>query len=891
MPKDEKAKKQKKQNNTDSTMVAIKTSLALPSLTKSASSRSTSPASTPAVSEQGAKRNVSVSVLEALPRTKSRSGEGSKRSQSSNGHRHHHSSHHPEKGAAPAPLTSTVSPVPAASSNSGPASHASSALRPKLSALLSGRSTPSQAPSTPALLPPNPQHAGGTPVGTPSAAGIPGGAAVPTALPGQVAISNLEASYVTKIGMSLNDAVNKVFPAHGSLVAGASHHHAADNLVYKGHCAPKVDKAREVGQMIANELHLAVNDQYLLRSLLRSAVLKCLSIFLSRLEGLMVNPSSDPAILSVAKTVREAENPPLAQRYCFLVVRSAWELKKGLVKACGCPSAAAAATATATASPGGTGSQLGPPSTEAMPKFVKDTLAPWITKLDLLANRIFNPMLAAIKQEAINIVVLPNSPDDVGSSGPGGAAALGGNALHLQHKDGLVVGGPVLQSSATGNRSISLTRSPTPVMAGSSNGSSVSTGANGPLCPVPAYLKDLSNLLAATSRIFAWVAVNDSDLQKWKVSIGSSLIWKILLTTSAQRGDGEGCPPRRRSSPPPVGLTTLSGQGVSGVASPHGGAAAPLAAVPHQPQPKRSMSAMGMGRLRGTSSHANGKRSPSPPYNGTKGGADGSAVASPVCARLVAEMEMFEAVLEKFVSSLLHPLAEPASHDAEPCKKGKSCPICRGRFVPLDLDDSDDEEALPREAMQEAMAALSSFIVLLRAFTTELNIVPLLLKAIPAVDDTSLAPEICPNLIRALDTLPPLILLHTVVSRIPRWYSFRMPHQLWNTTWQDYESTMKGFHTGEEWVGEVGWELLKERQKVLSRLLAEERQDGDQAVQLATIPPSTPPKVDEDGWLELLRLAIVGLAHVEDLEDAGDVSASGLSVRSDAVAPPLVAQH
>jgi hypothetical protein len=75
---------------------------------------------------------------------------------------------------------------------------------------------------------------------------------------------------------------------------------------------------------LRSELHLAVNDQYLLRSLLRSAVLKSLSIFVSRLESLLVTPAAEPSILTVAHSVKEAENPPLAQRYTFMLLRSAW---------------------------------------------------------------------------------------------------------------------------------------------------------------------------------------------------------------------------------------------------------------------------------------------------------------------------------------------------------------------------------------------------------------------------------------------------------------------------------------------------------------------------------------------------------------------------------------
>jgi hypothetical protein len=271
------------------------------------------------------------------------------------------------------------------------------------------------------------------------------------------------------------------------------------------------------------------------------------------------------------------------------------------------------------------------------------------------------------------------------------------------------------------------------------------------------------------------------------------------------------------------------------------------------------MSAMGMGRLRGASSHA-GKRSPSPP----------AASSDETAAKLVVEVEAFEAIIEKFVSSLLmHTPYDNTGTSTIPkeaaCGKGKDCLNCKGRYIPLDEEDSDDEDALPREAMQEAMTALSSFVVVLRTFAVERSPVAVLLGGTHAVDDISLAPEICPNLIRALDTLPPLILLQTLVSRIPGQYGFRAPYELWSTTWRDYEQTMKGFHTGEEWVGEVGWELLKECKKVEQRLMSAE--DGEEEAQ----------HLRQDGWLKLVRLAVTELAEVDDLDEGASQSGIALS--------------
>lgn len=90
---------------------------------------------------------------------------------------------------------------------------------------------------------------------------MPAGSVAPTPTPhavgpNGVAISGLEASYVTKVGMALNDAVNKVFPSPATVISTAAAGYAtvmSDSalVTYKGLCAPRVDRAREVGNMIA----------------------------------------------------------------------------------------------------------------------------------------------------------------------------------------------------------------------------------------------------------------------------------------------------------------------------------------------------------------------------------------------------------------------------------------------------------------------------------------------------------------------------------------------------------------------------------------------------------------------------------------------------------------
>lgn len=92
-----------------------------------------------------------------------------------------------------------------------------------------------------------------------SSANVNNGAlpAGPTPAAAAVAVGHLEASYVTKIGMTLAEAVNRVFPAANAAAVPASAGGAAstDVVHYKGASAPRVDKARDLGNIIARLVH------------------------------------------------------------------------------------------------------------------------------------------------------------------------------------------------------------------------------------------------------------------------------------------------------------------------------------------------------------------------------------------------------------------------------------------------------------------------------------------------------------------------------------------------------------------------------------------------------------------------------------------------------------
>lgn len=203
----------------------------------------------------------------SLPKARSKSGDGSKRSASVNVS--------PVKGVdglPSPPITAVLSPTPSGNGTS---------LRPKLSSLLSGRHTPAaHTPISSALPSPaaaGTNHSSTTPSATGTATatrhglssntgGVHGGTnsvsnshtPVPHGHGGHagIAINGLEASYVTKVGTSLNDGVNKVFPSPATVLAASTPAHGAalnDHALisYKGLCAPRVERARDVGNTIA----------------------------------------------------------------------------------------------------------------------------------------------------------------------------------------------------------------------------------------------------------------------------------------------------------------------------------------------------------------------------------------------------------------------------------------------------------------------------------------------------------------------------------------------------------------------------------------------------------------------------------------------------------------
>ncbi|BGP18318.1 hypothetical protein JCM10213_008492 [Rhodosporidiobolus nylandii] len=673
---------------------------------------------------------------------------------------------------------------------------------------------------------------------------------------GGVQLHQLAESYVGKVSLRLGEAVNKVFlpipngpggiPNKEQEKAEAPYGGSAHG--WKGRSAPRVLRSKEVGELIATELQAALHDPYLLRTLLRSSVLKALSLFLSRLSALLLlpspsDPSLSPALFAPPMTVKEADSLPLPLRYNLQIVRCAYEVKRSL-------------------------SIVADPAA-GFPAFVEETLRPWRAKLAELMGRVMNPLIASGRLAVAQACVRAASEGAVPIGE--GQSTLGLNG----------VPSPAPRQSATSQlRSLSLGRaSPAPA-----SGATTPTG----LVPAPAvataaalagpsWLRDLSSFLDAFARLVARLECGQ-DADKWLVSVATTATWKGMLNTSARIIGAVGsngaeqekhvlAPP----SPPPVKKGFLGG--VSVKRSPSPPASPPLPTVELANAASTATSATA--RLAG----------PTPSL--------APAPSDVAFVRLISDLELLEARLQAFLaSSVSNPSAvlTPAAPPATPCPGGGSCGLCRtGRTFDEESSDSEDEDEdddprhggqrsepgresrLALSAMREAMQALSALIVVVRA-SKDVGVIKQALEAKPVErskkqqeDDvpaqpmtpsalfalnTAPAPSLtpaagvnaspatvvtvlppasslssdCPTLRSALAELPPLLLLHLLASRLPPSSGFRLPHTLWGLRggWAEYASELRGFAAGEEWAPEVAWEMGSE----LERIVAERQMGG-----------------------------------------------------------------
>jgi hypothetical protein len=320
--------------------------------------------------------------------------------------------------------------------------------------------------------------------------------------------------------------------------------------------------------------------------------------------------------------------------------------------------------------------------------------------------------------------------------------------------------------------------------------------------PKPKYLTDLAALLSSTKSLFftRLDAAPGGESEHWLVSIATHVLWKGLLAFGARPVGVRGRAPERRATPP-AGNTT----------SP------PMS-------PKRTAG------LRLVTRH----RSTSPTNDDSKK------------SKLVRHVEAFKDVMVKFTDGICKPQPDRDSNPKPECEHG--CHLCGSKGLFRAIESDDDDEALPSEALCEALDALDAFLLVSKA--AERSDGPELIGcALDAMTSGATKQEGekamagCRALVRALATVPLLILVHLVASRAGVESGLRLPHETWGTTWEEYDRALSGFAAAEEWSEEVGWEMERE----CNRVLAEE--------------PSRQSATSSD-WIRILRRVVE--ARVDD---------------------------
>ncbi|GAA5937602.1 uncharacterized protein JCM15063_002064 [Sporobolomyces koalae] len=649
-------------------------------------------------------------------------------------------------------------------------------------------------------------------------------------------VHQLAESHVSQISLRLSETVNKVFmpSAHGT--AGVQ----ADKLEGtffvpssavqeatggKGRPCPRVIKSREFGEMLVSELHAAAHDSYLLRTILRSSVLKALSLFLSRLSALLLVPTSVndphfrvPLSLPSCKDPKLQESDshfaaqfPLPLRYNLHIVRCAITVKQYMLQIAA--------------------------KENGFPAFVEETLRPWRAKLTELIGRVMTPVVTSFKN-AISDACKKSRIEGGYVPAAGASATINGNSHRGRANSG---------DKSTGSSALGLNIAPAPSRS-SSQSRSLSLGRSGGITPLsatgtasstsspngPVWLQEAGQIFDICTRLFQRLDAK-TDTDRWAVGIAIAAIWKGMLGCSARIISQDGLVPSTQPT------------AVNGVAS------APV---------KNRL----LGGVKKTPSPP-----PSPPLpavglaNTPTLGSAGPSPATVAFVRLISDLELFEHRLLVFLSAtlsspqvVLHPSAAPV----DPCPGAPACGLCKtGRTFDEESDSSDEDDhgdqgALGKEsrlalsAMREAMQALSSMIVVVRA-SRDLDVIGQALQSdtVPSspskkptapltpsdlfalgpaasapapttqhhmpsltiVSPTPAHPQ-CPTLRSAIIDLHPLILLHLMLSRLPRSLPFQLPHEIWalRGEWDEYENELRGFAAAEEWAGEIAWEIKGE---------------------------------------------------------------------------------
>lgn len=628
-----------------------------------------------------------------------------------------------------------------------------------------------------------------------------------------------------------------------------------------------------------------------MRTLLRSSVIKSLSLFLTRLSALLLAPTApaylpsapaatvlstlilpattlsaptphpptkaatpSPSLTSSSPFSSSGSGVPPCLTYNLTLVKCALAVKAGLVRS----------------------RKLG-----VSP--IAETLRPWEEKLDELVARVMSLLICGIKDGVRNVCLgaragLDNGPTAAGSivSSAGSITSSAGRGLSLGRTTNSSPS--LLQSSTFTSSANSVAQAGRALALGRTANSSTlslqtSSSASAAVAAASIWLKELGSILIGTGQLLTKLELEEDGREKdrWLVAVGTCAVWKGMLGLAARPLGGEGIISASASSasvssldhevPAPVVLAPAA---TTSLASKTSVLLNKLSPSPPTSPPLKASTPLHP-ELPSSSSTVTTTLTPS------------QVAADERFLRLLCHLEALERSLTSFTSFLSPcPLSSSLSHP-RPEETCQDCGLCKTRRTFDPESSSEDEEndngrqvgGLAHSAMREAMQALSAMIVVVRS-TGSVKGREMLRKAMSvgihdeevkqkkdgikplkpfdllALDPTPAPPSstrtstssrsssspstpaICPTLSAALNTLPALLLLHLLASRLSPSLGFKLPHELWGLSWDAYEKELRGFRAAEEWTEEIGWEMAGE----VGRIVGEEGENGDEGLEL-----------------------------------------------------------
>ncbi|PWN24004.1 hypothetical protein BCV69DRAFT_16580 [Microstroma glucosiphilum] len=571
-----------------------------------------------------------------------------------------------------------------------------------------------------------------------------------------------------------------------------------DQIVYEGRHLPNRAKIQEIAQTVVAELQYARGiDAYLLRAVSRAA-LKALTLFATRIDGLLIPVAKDPTSLIMPTTAKEGIHISPALEYNLGLATLTWIVEDALE---GCIE--------------------GEHDREGMPNFVSEILTPVRKRMETTILHIIQPVLTGVKT-SLTASLLKSVRQPFAS---GGSPAMTPN---------LGVTEPVLPPLSPVNPPGSAVASPKGVgLAGDAAAGN--------------WLKELQGRLEGSRKLLVprIEARTSDDGEGWFISVAVHVIWKALFVITAR-------PIEQAAS---AAVPSSAAATPSRASSFWGGASL----GPHQhlneskrnPSPSqisaalKSVSSVGASRHRKSDVNLSGLVSPgaADAANGGRttpsatSGAD--SLTTPALAKAGLSLASTPAV-HKAVAAQLNDLQAFQKMALRFCKgfvSDKALSAVAAELSRADADEEieedaqlqeeDEEDELARQALAEALEALKSTITVIQTIDSNVEGLKATLDrgvaksprggAMP-VDGTgsgtSVAPAAAtvrhlePTQYRALKAVPPLLLLHIAYCRLPTSLKgsaigvsgyLSSPPALFGISWAEYEKSIAGFVGGGTW--------------------------------------------------------------------------------------------